>query len=102
MHIDILSLSLRELDAVALATNATVSMKRDTRQPTERNTVRTSDLGDAVENLCLIRARDEEGRILWLQSGAPLIERNGSQGSKILLDSGVDGLRRSFLSLLFF
>ena len=32
MHIDIVSLSLRELDAVALATNATVSMKRDTRK----------------------------------------------------------------------
>ena len=32
MHIDIVSLSLRELDAVALATNATVSIKRDTRE----------------------------------------------------------------------
>ena len=32
MHIDIVSLSLRELDAVALATNATVSMKQDTRK----------------------------------------------------------------------
>ncbi len=27
------------------------------RRPTERNTVRTSDFGDAVENLCIIRAR---------------------------------------------
>ena len=27
------------------------------RRPTERNTVRTSDLGDTVENLCIIRAR---------------------------------------------
>ena len=32
MHIDIVSLSLRELDAVALATNATVFMKRDTKE----------------------------------------------------------------------
>ena len=32
MHIDILSLSLRELDAVALATNATVSMKQGTKE----------------------------------------------------------------------
>ena len=32
MHIDIVSLSIRELDAVALATNATVSMKRGTRE----------------------------------------------------------------------
>ncbi len=32
MHIDIVSLSLRELDAVALATNATVSMKRGTKE----------------------------------------------------------------------
>ncbi len=30
---DIASSSLRELDAVALATNATVSMKRGTRKP---------------------------------------------------------------------
>ncbi len=57
MHIDIVSLSLREFDAVALATNTTVSMKRDTRRPIERNTVRTSDFGDAVENLCMIRVR---------------------------------------------
>ena len=56
MHIDIVSLSLREFDALALATNATVSMKRDTRRPTERNTVRTSDFRDGVENLCIIRA----------------------------------------------
>ncbi len=33
MHIDIVSLSLRELDAVALATNATISMKRGTKEP---------------------------------------------------------------------
>ena len=32
MHNDIVSLSLRELDAVALATNATVSMKRGTKE----------------------------------------------------------------------
>jgi len=32
MHIDIVSLSLRELDAVALATNATLSMKRGTKE----------------------------------------------------------------------
>ncbi len=32
MHIGIVELSLRELDTVALATNATVSMKRDTRK----------------------------------------------------------------------
>ena len=32
MHIDIVSLSLRELDAVALATNATVSRKRGTKE----------------------------------------------------------------------
>ena len=32
MHIDIVSLSLRELDVVALATNATVSMKQGTRE----------------------------------------------------------------------
>ncbi len=30
---DIASLSLRELDTVALATNATVSMKRGTKEP---------------------------------------------------------------------
>ena len=32
MHIDIVSLSLRELDAVALATNTTVSMKQGTKE----------------------------------------------------------------------
>ena len=32
MHIDIVSLSLRELDAVALATNVTLSMKRGTKE----------------------------------------------------------------------
>ena len=26
------------------------------RRPTERNTVRMSDFGDAVENICIIRA----------------------------------------------
>ncbi len=35
---DIASSSLRELDAVALATNATVSMKRGTRKPKEGGT----------------------------------------------------------------
>ena len=28
------------------------------RRPTERNTVRMSDFGDAVENLCIIRVKD--------------------------------------------
>ncbi|MEE8114062.1 MAG: hypothetical protein V3T23_06875, partial [Nitrososphaerales archaeon] len=31
------------------------------RRPTERNTVRTSDFGDAVENLCIIRAKGQAG-----------------------------------------
>jgi len=35
MHTDIASSSLRELDAVALATKATISMKRGTKEPKE-------------------------------------------------------------------
>ncbi len=35
MHTDIASSSLRELDAIALATKATISMKRGTRKPKE-------------------------------------------------------------------
>ena len=39
------------------ATEAPASVLYGTlRRPTERNAVRTSDLGDAVENLCIIRA----------------------------------------------
>ena len=60
---DIASLSLRELDAVALATNATISRKRGTKEADgvgtrfAGRTVRPSDFADAVENLCIIRAR---------------------------------------------
>jgi hypothetical protein len=38
MHTDIALSSLRELDAVALATNATLSMKQGTRKPKEGGT----------------------------------------------------------------
>ncbi len=39
------------------ATKAPASVLYGTlRRPTERNTVRTSEFGDVVENLCIIRA----------------------------------------------
>jgi hypothetical protein len=65
---DIASSSLRELDAVALATNATISMKRGTKEADGVGTrfagraVRPSVFGDAVENLCIIRLRIESSR----------------------------------------
>jgi len=71
MHTDIASSSLRELDAVALATNATISMKRGTKEPKgyplcgSHNAVgaqRTlDDCGTAVENLCIIPAKAQTG-----------------------------------------
>jgi len=54
---DIASLSLRELDAVALATNATVSMKRGTKEAggtrlgSHRRCSTPDGFGAAVENL---------------------------------------------------
>ncbi len=64
---DIASSSLRELDAVALATNVTIFMERDTKVPPTFRTDSAmrmissllSDEGDvaAVENLCIVRAK---------------------------------------------
>ena len=62
---DIASLSLRELDAVALATNATTSMKRGTKEAgstrlrlAQHGRCSTpDDLVAAVENLCIIQAK---------------------------------------------
>jgi hypothetical protein len=54
---DIASSSLRELDAVALATNSTISMKRGTKEadgggyPLAGRTVRTDHCADAVEGV---------------------------------------------------
>ena len=47
------------------ATKAPASVLYSTlRRPIERNTVRTSDFRDAVENLCIIRAR-ERSAMAW-------------------------------------
>ena len=54
---DIASSSLRELEAVALATNTTISMKRGTREPDGGGTrfagraVRADHFADAVERV---------------------------------------------------
>ncbi len=62
---DIASSSLRELDAVALATNATVSMKRGTSSPRERNAVRADGFGATAEHLCMIRANLPDRTGAW-------------------------------------
>ncbi len=54
---DIASLSLRKLDAVALATNSTISMKRGTISPRKHNAVSMDDRGTAVDNSCILRAK---------------------------------------------
>ena len=62
------SRSAESADLTRRATEAPASVLYGTlRRPTERNAVRTSDLGDAVENLCIIRARNEE----WIGNRKP-------------------------------
>jgi len=65
MHTGIASSSLRELDAVALATNVTVFMERDTKVPptfrrfsplVANNSSTPDGFVAAVENLCIVRA----------------------------------------------
>jgi len=59
------SRSAETADLTRRVTEAPASVLYGTlRGPTERNTVRTSDFGDAVENLCIIRASDPAARVL--------------------------------------
>ena len=85
------------------ATEAPASVLYGTlRRPTERNTVRTNDFGDAVENLCIIRANEMPEKMIRVLIAKPGLDGH-DRGAKIvaraLRDAGMEviysGLRQT-------
>ena len=75
------SLSLRELDAVALATNVAIPMNEALGSPRKHNAVSMDDCGTVVDNLCIIPAKSESlaGRWEKLTALKKFLEKNRSR-----------------------